>query len=103
VGELGSGDGAVTAKEVGDAPKVLDLIVLPDSEVGGTDATFGNYGVGFGEDRTGASDGAGAEMDKMPGVGETVFAGVLAHGGDSDAISEGDIPDLERVEQVHKI
>ena len=102
VGELGSGDGAVVAKKADDAREVLDVRVLPDAEVGGTDAAFGEHGVGFGEDRAGSADGAGAEMDEMPVVGEAVFAGVLAHGGDGDAITEGDIADLKRVEQVHR-
>ncbi len=55
----------------------------------------GSDGGGFGEDRAGATDGAGAEMDQMPVIGEAVFAGVLAHGGDGDSIAEGNIADLK--------
>ena len=37
-----------------------------------------------------ASDGAAAEMNEVPVVGEAVFAGVLAHGRDGDAVAERD-------------
>jgi hypothetical protein len=82
--------------------EVVDVRILPDAEVGGTDAAFGQRGIGFGEDRAGSAQGAGAEMDEMPVIGKAVLAGILAHGGDSDSIAEGNIADLKRVEQVHK-
>ncbi len=102
MGELGSGNGSVVANKADDARQILDVLVFPDAEVGGADASFGEHGVGFGEHRAGSSDGAGAEMDEMPVVGESVFAGVLAHGGDGDSITEGNIADWKRVEQVHR-
>ncbi len=95
VGELGSGHGSVLADEMDDAGEVLDVLVFPDTEVAGTDAAFGDDGSGFGEDRACAADGTSAEMDQMPVIGEAVFAGVLAHGGDRDSIAKRDIADLK--------
>ena len=74
VGELGSGNGAVPAEEADNAREVLDVRVFPDSEVGGTDASFRYHGVGFGEHRASAANGARAEMDEMPVIGEAVFS-----------------------------
>ncbi len=83
--------------------EALDVLVLPDAEIGWTDAAFGQDGGGFGEDGAGATDGAGTEMDQMPIIGKAVFTGILAHGGDGNSITEGNITDLEGVEQVHRI
>ena len=83
------------AEKADDTREVLDVRVLPDAEVGGTDAAFGDDGGGFGEDSAGAANGASAEVDEMPVVGKAVFAGVLAHGGDGNAVTKRNIADLE--------
>jgi hypothetical protein len=88
----------VVAEEVDDAREVLDVLVLPDAEVGWTDAPFGQDGDGFGEYGARAADGARAEMDQMPIVSKTVFGGILAHGRDGNSITEGNIANLKRVE-----
>jgi hypothetical protein len=54
------------------------------------DAAFGQDGGGFHYDERGASDGAAAQVDQMPVRGEAIFAGILAHGGDGDAVAEFD-------------
>ena len=46
----------------------------------------------------GAADGAAAEMDEVPVVGEAVGAGILAHGRDDDAVAEEDIANLQFIE-----
>jgi hypothetical protein len=75
--------------------KFFEVRILPDAEVSGTDAAFRQDGDSFGEDGTCSADGARAEMDEMPVIGEAVFTGVLAHGGDGDSIAESNIADLE--------
>ena len=50
VGELSSGYGTVLAEETHDTSEVLDVLILPDAEVGGTDAALGDYGSRLGED-----------------------------------------------------
>ena len=87
VGELGSGYGTVLAKEANYTRKVLDMRVLPDAEVGGTDAALGDDGGSFGEDGACAPNCASPKVDEMPVVGKAVFAGVLAHGGNGNAVS----------------
>ena len=95
VGELGSGYGTVLAEKADDTREGLDVCVLPDAEVGGTDAALGDDSGGFGEDGARAPNGASAEVDEMPVVGKAVFARVLAHGGDGNAVTKRNIADLE--------
>ena len=71
-----------------------DVIVFPDAEILGADAAFGGDGAGFCEDEGGAADGAAAEVDEMPVVREAIVAGILAHGGDDDAVAEKDVTNL---------
>jgi hypothetical protein len=95
VGKLSSGYRTVLSEETNHTRKVLDVRVLPDAEVGGTDAAFGDDGGGFGEDRASPANSASAEVDKMPVVGKAVLAGILAHRGDGNAVAEGNIADFE--------
>jgi hypothetical protein len=95
VGELSSSHGTVLAEEAHYPSEILDVCVLPDAEVGGTDAALGDDGGSFGEDGACAPNGASAEVDEMPVVGEAVFAGVLAHGGNGNAVTKRDIADME--------
>jgi hypothetical protein len=95
MGKLGSGYGAVLAEEADYAREVLNVCVLPDAEVGGADAALGDDCGGFGEDGARAPNGASAEVDEMPVVGKAVFAGVLAHGRDGNAVTKGNVADLE--------
>lgn len=100
VGELGAGIHAVFVEEGGDVTELGDVFVFPDSEVGGGDAGFGADGIGFGDDEGCAADGAAREMDEVPVVSEAVVRGVLAHGGDGDAVGEDEAAKLQRGEEV---
>ena len=55
----------------------------------------------FGEDEGRASYSPAAEVNQMPVVGKTVFAGILAHGRDGDPVAKCDAADLEWGEEVH--
>jgi hypothetical protein len=92
---LSSRYGTVLAEETHYTSEVLDVRVLPNAEVGRTDAALGDDCGGFGEDGARAANGASAEVDEMPVVGKAVFAGVLAHGGDGNAVTKRNIADLE--------
>ena len=91
------------AEETHYPSEVLDVCVLPDAEVGGTDATLGDYGVGFGEDSARPANSASTEVNKMPVVGKAVFAGILAHGRNGNPVTKRNIADLKRIEQVHDL
>ena len=95
MGKLRSGNRSVLAEEADDAREVFDVRVFPDTKVGGTDAPFRRDCSGFGENRTSAADGAGAEVNQMPIIAEAVFAGVLAHRGDGNAVTKRNIADLK--------
>ena len=93
VGELDAGDGALGLEKIDDAAERSDVVVLPDAEVAVGDAAGRFDGSGFHDDEAGAADGAGAEMDEVPIAGEAIDGGVFAHGGDCDAVGEGDPAD----------
>jgi len=93
VGKLNAGAGALGVKELRDALEGGDVLVFPDAEVAGGDATFRRDGGGFKGDEGGAALGSRAEVDQVPIGGEAVLRGVLAHGRNADAICE-----LERAE-----
>ena len=82
------------------AGKGLDVLVLPDAHVGGGDAAARLDGGGFHHDERGAADGAAAEVDQMPVVGEAVVGGILAHGRYGNAVAEGHVAQCEGREQV---
>jgi hypothetical protein len=91
------------AEETHYPSEVLDVCVLPDAEVGGTDATLGDYGSRLSEDGACSAYGTSAEVDKMPVVGKAVFAGILAHGRNGNPVTKRNIADLKRIEQVHDL
>jgi hypothetical protein len=95
VGELSCGYGTVLAEEAHYTSEVLDVRVLPDAEVGRTDAALGDDGGSFGEDGACAAKGASPEVDEMPVIGKAVFAGILAHGRNGNAVAKRNIADLE--------
>ena len=103
MGELNSGNGSVLPEEANHPSEVFDVRVFPDSEVGGTDPSFRGDRGGFGKDRASATNGAGTEMNQMPVIAEAVLAGVLAHRGDGNAVTERNIADVKGIEQVHRI
>jgi len=77
-----------------DAGEEGDVLVFPDAEILRADATLGGDSAGFGEDEGGAANGTAAEMDEVPIAREAVGAGILAHGGDDDAVAEEDVANL---------
>ena len=100
MGELGASVGAVLVQESSDALEGEDVLVFPDAKIAWSDASFRVDGVGFGKDKGGAADGAAAEMDEVPVVGEAVDGGILAHRRDDDPVGEGYAAELNGGEEV---
>ena len=100
MGKLHSRNASLPVDEADDASERLDVFVFPDAEILRADASFGQDGGRFGEDQGCASDGATAEVDEVPVVGESVVAGVFAHGRNEDAVGEVEVADVEGIEQV---
>jgi hypothetical protein len=99
VRQLDPGGGAVCPYEAGDPRQRFDLFVLPKTEILGADATARLDRGRFGHHQASATDGAAAEMNQVPVVGEAVRAGVLAHRGDADPVSERHAAQGERFEE----
>lgn len=86
-------------RELGDCLERGDLRILPEPGVFGGDSALRHYGCGFdhGEARAALDDAA--EVGEMPGGVVAVLGGVLAEGGEHDAVLEGDAADGERLEE----
>ena len=82
--------------EAGNPLKVGDVVVFPDTEVCGRDAAFGQDSGSLKRDKSGSALSTGTEVNQVPVTGEAVLGGVLAHGGNADAIGKGDRTQLER-------
>src|ERR1019366_5630602 len=91
---------SLRVEEVHNLSERGDVLVLPDADVVRGDAAFGQDGSGFGEDEASASDGAAAQVDEMPIVGEAVMARVLTHRRDGDAVGERQGTEGDRREQM---
>jgi len=75
-------------QKVHDAGERSDMRVLPEAEIFRRDAALGSDGGGLGEDESRTAHGTAAEVDEVPVIGESVFAGILAHGRNGDAVGQ---------------
>ncbi len=100
VRQLDSGHGAELLEKRRDAGEEFDVFVFPDALIEGRDASARFHGGGFHHDQGRAADRAAAEMDQVPVVGEAVFARILAHGGNGDAVAKCDAALGQRLEEV---
>ncbi len=101
--ELDPGDGAFRADEIGNAREDRDVFVFINAKVVGRNTAARFHGTGFGNDQRCTADGTAAKVDQVPLAREAVFAGVLAHRRDGDAVFEADAADFKGIEQVHGI
>ena len=97
--ELNSGHAALRANEFHDARQRLDMRFAPNAQILRTDARLRQHGRRFRHDQARAAHGAAAEVHQMPIVGQSVLAGVLAHGRDGDAVRKGNVADLDLIEK----
>jgi hypothetical protein len=96
--ELNPGRGSLAVDEFRNAREHFDVLVLPNPEILGTDASFGHNSRRFREDERGAADCATAEMHEMPVRGETVGTRILAHGRNDNPITKQDVANLQAIE-----
>ena len=76
------------------------MLVFPDAEVAGGDASLGADRRGLRDDEAGAANGAASEVYEMPFVGKTVDGRVFAHGRDGDSVGQSEAAELEGGEEV---
>src|SRR5439155_11410540 len=77
VGQLHSGHASLFMNKTNDSTQHLDVLVVPDAEVLGTDASLGKNGGYLGQNEAGATNRAAPEMNEMPVVRESVAARIL--------------------------
>ena len=100
VGELNAGDRALPFDEARDPLQRFEVFVAPDAKILRGDPPFGRDRRRFGENQAGAADRARGQMGEMPIIGKTVFARVLAHRRNADAIGKRDAAQSELAEQM---
>jgi hypothetical protein len=66
--------------EMRDAFERRDMLIFPNPEIGGSDASFCIYRGCVRNDQTRAPNCPATEMNEVPVVGESIFGRVLAHG-----------------------
>ena len=103
VRELNSRDAALRVNEFHGARQRLDVRFAPNAQILRADARLRQHACCFRHHQARAAHGAAAKVHQMPIVGEPVFAGVLAHGRDGDAIREGYVADLDLIEKPARI
>lgn len=91
VGELRTGVCAVLVEEGGDSLEFGDVLVLPDSEVGWSNAGLWTDRIGLRDDETSAADSAAAEVNEVPVAGEAVHRGIFAHGGYNNTVGKREV------------
>src|SRR4051812_39992179 len=100
MGQLHPGYASLFMNKTNDSTQHLDVLVAPDAEILGTDATFGKNGGCLGQDEAGATHRATPEMNKMPVVSESVVARILTHRRDEHPIGKRQISNRERIKQA---
>ena len=93
--ELNSWDSALSFYESGDGFKSLGMLISPNTGIPGRDAPFGRGSGRFGDYQCGSAYRSRPQVDQVPFIGQPFFTGVLAHGGDEDAILEFDIAQFQ--------
>jgi len=96
--QLDACHGALLPDESRDARQHLDVLVPPDSQIRRRNAPKGFDGSGLGKHQPGAANRSATQVYQMPVVGKTIFAGILAHRRNGDAVTESDAADRERRE-----
>ena len=86
--------------ETDDSTQHFDVLVVPDAEILGTDASFGKNGGCLSQDQSGATHRATPEMNEMPVVRESVAARILTHRRDEHPIRKRQISNRERIKQA---
>src|SRR5581483_673996 len=100
--QLRSNVGAMLVEKAGDAAQPGDMVIPVDAEIGRRDASLRAYGVCLRNHKRGSANGAAAEVNKVPVVGETIRTGVLAHRRDHDTVRQGQTAKLERREEMRR-
>ena len=90
VRQLHAGARALRMDKLRDAAEVGDVLVFPDAKIGRRDAAFKQNCRSFKRDQPGSSLRAAAQVHEVPVIGKAVFAGILAHGRNADAVAEID-------------
>ena len=76
------------------------MFVFPDAEVLLTDAAFRKNGCCFRQHEPRPTDCATSEMDKMPIVGVTIDARILAHRRDKHTVAQVKVTNGERIKKM---
>ena len=98
--ELNAGHAALRVNEFHGARQRLDVRFAPNAQILRADARLRQNRRRFRHNQARAAHGAAAEVHQMPIVGQSVLAGVFAHGRDGDAIRKGYVADLDLIEKA---
>jgi hypothetical protein len=101
VGDLNCGDGAHAMNEIGNASQRLNVAIVIDAHVTGSDTALRSDCAGFDENESGAARRSATEMYEVPIVGESIDRGILAHGRNDDPVSQSHATNGEGGQKIH--
>jgi hypothetical protein len=79
MGELNAGGSTLRMQELGNAAQGIDLLVVPQPDIGIGDPALGRHRRRLDDDEPEAADAEAGEMGEVPVVGDAVPRRILAH------------------------
>jgi hypothetical protein len=101
--QLHSGDAPLFMNEPDDSTQHLDVFVVPNAKVLGTDPSLRQNRRRLGKYQSGAANRPTAKVNQMPVSSVSVLAGILAHRRDKHPISKVQISNCERIKQARHL
>lgn len=98
--QLDTWNRALALNEGCDPAQVVDLIVVPQTEIGIRNASLGFHGSSFRNHQPCTAHRAATQMNQVPIVRKSIFARIFAHRRDGDPIRERDTTDRKWREEV---
>jgi hypothetical protein len=100
VGQLNARYTALVLDKSGDALQLLNMSILPQSQIVRRYSAFWRYGGCLAKNQRCSPDRPAAQVHKMPVIGKTIFTRVLAHGRYYDPVFQGNAPYREGREEL---
>jgi hypothetical protein len=91
---------AVSLQERGDSRQIFNVLILPNTQVAGSNPTASFHRRRFSDHQTSAANSPAPEMNQMPIVRKSVITRVLAHWRNSDPVPKRDFANLQRREEA---
>ena len=87
--------------KTGDPRQWLNMPVVPDAQVTGSDTALACHGSGFGEDEARPTNRPTAEVNEVPVISQAINGAILTHRRDEDPVTDSDARIVEASASQH--